>query len=86
MLDSRDVDVLVSDIAMPDLDGFALIEQIRGRGRVDPSFRAIALTAHLDPRVRARALGAGFDACVTKPVDAESLIELLGLLRNSRSA
>ena len=84
VLDLRDVDVLVSDIAMPELDGFALIEQIRGSGRVDASFRAIALTAHLDPRVRARALAAGFDACVTKPVDAESLIELLGLLRNRR--
>jgi PAS domain S-box-containing protein len=75
-------DVLVSDIAMPDMDGNRLIEQVRTL--VGPSLQAVAVTAHMGPTVRARALRAGFDACVTKPLEAEELIGLLERLRGLR--
>jgi signal transduction histidine kinase len=79
-LEADDVDVLVSDVAMPDLDGYRLIQQVRADRR-RAGLRAIAVTAHTGPDVRARALAAGFDACATKPLDAEALVELLEGLR-----
>jgi CheY-like chemotaxis protein len=72
-------DVLVSDIAMPGLDGYELIRHVRAGGR-GARTRAIAITAHTGPDVRARVLAAGFDACVTKPLEADALIALLGAL------
>ena len=77
-LAAYEVDVLVSDIAMPGTDGYGLIRQVR-RLDVDSgrSLRAVALTAHTGHDVRERALAAGFDACATKPLDAEGLVALL---------
>ena len=77
-------DVLVSDLAMPDMDGYRLIEQVRRA--VGRSIQAVAVTAHMNPDVQARALAAGFDACVTKPLEADALIELLVGLRRTASA
>ena len=75
-------DVLVSDIAMPDMDGNRLIEEVRRT--IGPALHAVAVTAHMGPTVRARALRAGFDACVTKPLEADELIGLLERLRGLR--
>jgi PAS domain S-box-containing protein len=67
-------DVLVSDLAMPREDGFMLLGALRGelarRGRRLP---AIALTAHEDAHNRRRALEAGFDRYMVKPVDPTEL-------------
>jgi signal transduction histidine kinase/CheY-like chemotaxis protein len=67
-------DVLVSDIGMPDEDGYALIRRLR----LSPSphasqIPAIAVTAYADPRDRDRALTAGYQAHVTKPVEPHVL-------------
>ncbi len=67
-------DVIVSDIGMPDVDGYALVRQIRslpsdGGGTVP----AIALTAYARSVDGDRALAAGFQAHVTKPVDPDTL-------------
>jgi signal transduction histidine kinase/DNA-binding response OmpR family regulator len=64
-------DVLVSDIGMPDEDGYALIKQIRQRGRGIP---AIALTAYATPDDRAQALAAGFQIHLAKPIEAQTLV------------
>jgi PAS domain S-box-containing protein len=86
-LDRLSFDVVVSDLAMPSVDGFALAEQIRARpadrgGRIP----LIALTAHAGARTRIRALGAGFDAYVTKPVDPGELAAVVvNLTDRSRS-
>jgi CheY-like chemotaxis protein len=67
-------DVLVSDIGMPKVDGYALIRRIRrrapARGGRTP---AIALTAYTRPEDGESALAAGFQAHLTKPVDPERL-------------
>jgi len=69
------VDVLVSDLAMPGADGYALIAAVRAaRGTTLP---AVALTAYAGLDVRERAIAAGFTAHATKPVNPEDLVELL---------
>jgi signal transduction histidine kinase len=77
-------DVLLSDIGMPDVDGYALLRQVRGlpaeRGGGVP---AIALTAYASEADGARARAAGFQAHVTKPLDPDALTaavaELVGI-------
>jgi CheY-like chemotaxis protein len=67
-------DVLVSDLGMPDTDGYTLIRQIRGLP--SDSLRrlpAIAVTAYANPDDRVRALVAGYQTHIAKPVDAAVL-------------
>ena len=68
-------DVLITDIGMPDVDGYELLRRIRARevkpGRKIP---AIALTAFARSEDRTRALRAGFLVHVAKPVDPSELI------------
>ena len=67
-------DVLISDVAMPDEDGLALIRAIRGRLRIAADrLPAIALTAFHDVDLRVALLGGGFQRFMTKPVDAQAL-------------
>jgi PAS domain S-box-containing protein len=75
VLRSRAVDVLVSDLGMPGADGFDLIRRVRWQeNRGDrPRLPAIALTAYASAEDRERALAAGYDAHVAKPVDAGEL-------------
>ena len=68
------VDLVVSDLGMPVLDGYGVIAALRA----DPSLRdlpAIALTGHGGDDDVQRALQAGFDAHVTKPVVLDDLVE-----------
>ncbi|HYO13498.1 MAG TPA: ATP-binding protein [Thermoanaerobaculia bacterium] len=70
--------VLIADIGMPGEDGYALIRQVRTlapeRGGSIP---AVALTAYARPEDRERALAEGYQEHVAKPVEPETLIELL---------
>src|SRR5207249_253679 len=63
-------DVLVSDIGLPQDDGYALIRTVRAR-HAGPGGRipALALTAYARAEDRARALTAGYQAHLAKPVD-----------------
>ncbi len=74
-------DVLVSDIGMPKEDGYQLIQQVRAlpaeRGGGIP---ALALTAYARNEDQAKALDAGFDQHLTKPVDAAELISHVAAL------
>lgn len=68
------VDIVVSDIAMPEMDGYALIAEIRRRdARARRHTPAIAATAYRGSEDRARVLAEGFDAYLPKPMDAEVL-------------
>jgi PAS domain S-box-containing protein len=69
-------DILISDLAMPEMDGYEFIRRVRdmpGMGRVP----AVALTAHASADVRIRSFQAGYDTYVAKPVD---LVELIAVV------
>jgi PAS domain S-box-containing protein len=78
-------DVLVSDIAMPDEDGYSLIRKVRARpterGGTIP---AVALTAYSRLEDRLQALDAGFQMHVAKPVEPAELILVLHSLIESK--
>ncbi|MCG3117393.1 MAG: ATP-binding protein [Candidatus Manganitrophus sp. SA1] len=83
-LDSLKPDVLVSDIAMPEVDGYALIGRLRqeeseGRRHIP----AVALSAYGGFEDRQQALMAGFDTYLVKPVDPERLAKALSALTRS---
>jgi signal transduction histidine kinase/CheY-like chemotaxis protein len=67
-------DIVVSDIAMPDADGYDLIRQIRSYPRESGGLTpALALTAHTRAEVREQARQAGFQQLEPKPVDLDRL-------------
>jgi signal transduction histidine kinase/DNA-binding response OmpR family regulator len=80
-------DVLVSDIGLPIEDGYVLIRKVRAleaaRGGAVP---AIALTAYTRAHDRARALAAGYQAHVCKPVDPPELLGALSEFVSARRA
>ena len=71
---SRAVQVLIADIAMPEVDGYALIEHLRARGFDAP---AIAVTAYARPEDRQHAMASGYSGYCAKPVDAAQLVSLV---------
>jgi signal transduction histidine kinase/CheY-like chemotaxis protein len=82
MLDTLPADILISDIGMPGMDGYTLIRTLRERS--SPNQRpmpAIALTAFARSEDRTRALLAGFQSHVAKPVEAAELIAAVASLR-----
>lgn len=69
-------DVLISDVGMPDIDGYSLVRQIREKlpeqgGRIP----AIALTAYAGEVDQQQALASGFQQHLTKPIEPETLIQ-----------
>lgn len=65
--------LVLMDIQLPGKDGFALLSDIRGSAHRE--LRVIALTAHAMSGDRERALAAGFDGYITKPIDIRSFPE-----------
>jgi CheY-like chemotaxis protein len=80
-------DVLVSDIRMPGEDGFSLIEQVRGLGdSAESRIPAVALTGLASAADRRRALSAGYQSFVPKPVEADDLATVIRRLARRASA
>jgi CheY-like chemotaxis protein len=71
-------DVLVSDLGMPEMDGFDLVRTLRERGSRMP---AVALTGFSSDEYRTRAFESGFQAHLTKPVEPDALVSLVAGLR-----
>jgi signal transduction histidine kinase len=84
ILAGGEIDMLVSDIAMPEMDGFTFIETARRQhaARAGRRLRAVAITAHMGRHVRERAMAAGFDAHAVKPLNPHDLVLLLATLRD----
>jgi PAS domain S-box-containing protein len=72
--------VLLSDIAMPDRDGYDLIRQLRASGLMAKDLPAVALTAFAHKEDRLRVLLAGFQVHVPKPVDPHELVAVVATL------
>jgi CheY-like chemotaxis protein len=72
-------EVLISDIEMPGADGYELMRRVRTLPpECGPQIPAVALTAHARVEDRMRALAAGFQTHVPKPVEAAELLTVLG--------
>ena len=68
-------DLVLMDIQLPGKDGYALLEEIRRSPHQE--LRVLALTAHAMSGDRERAMSAGFDGYITKPIDIRSFPELV---------
>ncbi|MBD6616435.1 response regulator [Komarekiella sp. 'clone 1'] len=82
VLDCFIPDVIVSDIGMAQMDGYMLIQQIRSRPpNQGGTIPAIALTAYAGDIDQQKALAAGFQAHITKPLKPEELVRKIVNLR-----
>jgi signal transduction histidine kinase/CheY-like chemotaxis protein len=77
-------DVLVSDLAMPCEDGYSLITKIRNLESGGRQIPALALTAYIRIEDRARALSAGFNMFVPKPVEPYELLTSIANLAEEK--
>src|SRR5687767_6185645 len=68
--------VIISDIGMPDVDGYQLLEQLKVLPGLD-DVPAIAISGYVSDEDRERALGSGYHALVPKPIDVEVLFDLI---------
>jgi CheY-like chemotaxis protein len=70
--------VIVSDIGMPDIDGYEFARRLR---RLSPELGGdtpiVALTAYTSAQDRLRTLEAGYDCHLAKPVDTDELVRVL---------
>jgi PAS domain S-box-containing protein len=73
VLDEDRVDLLVTDIAMPEMDGYQLLARVREKHRRLP---AIAVSAYTGSEHQALAIAAGFAGYCAKPLEASRLVEL----------
>jgi CheY-like chemotaxis protein len=83
MLEQQHADVLLSDLRMPDEDGFAFIHELRSRP--DPAIAempAAAITASRLTEDRHHAIAAGYQLQLQKPVDPDELVSAILTLAN----
>ena len=74
-IDRADPELVLMDIQLPGKDGFALLGEIRKSAHA--RLKVLALTAHAMSGDRERAMQAGFDGYITKPIDIRAFPELV---------
>jgi CheY-like chemotaxis protein len=81
-LENGQFDIIITDIGMPGADGFELLAKLRSltNGR-NSALPAIAVTAYASPDDRDRALAAGFQEHIAKPVDYDELLAAIRQLQ-----
>jgi CheY-like chemotaxis protein len=77
--------VLVSDIAMPGEDGYTLMRGLRTRGGDVGRIPAVALTAFAGSQDRDRALAAGYQLHLSKPIEPDALVDAVARLGGGRT-
>jgi CheY-like chemotaxis protein len=70
----RDFDLIVSDIGMPQMDGYEFIREVRARTHAGRRPAAIAVSAYVGAEEQRRAVTAGFDAHLAKPYTPDQLV------------
>jgi signal transduction histidine kinase len=84
LLDETTPDILLSDIGMPGEDGYALIQHVRAMP-AGTTMPAIALTAYAGAIDQARALAAGFETHMAKPIEAATLARVVYSLTRGKA-
>ena len=85
-LEQAEFDLLISDIGMPDMDGYGLIRHIRERSPdQSKDILAIAITAYAGESNQQKVLAAGFQQHVTKPIDPETLLKTIWTLAQKKA-
>jgi CheY-like chemotaxis protein len=75
VLETTQLDILISDIGLPGMDGYQLLEEVRRREAADGGgVPAIALTAFARVEDKMRALRTGYQAHIAKPVESAELV------------
>jgi CheY-like chemotaxis protein len=77
--------VLVSDIGMPDMDGLELMACVRALHGIAGQVPAAALTAFTQPEDRQRAIAAGYQVHLTKPIEPQELLSAVSRLSSIAS-
>lgn len=79
------LDIILMDCEMPKLDGYAATQAIRSRAVANCNVPIIALTAHALDVYRDKAIAAGMDDYVTKPIDQQTLVNAITRLCSGQS-
>lgn len=81
ILEDFQPNLIVMDLALPGMDGWTLLQQLRAAGQ--SGVRYVAVTAYHSANVAAEAIEAGFDAYFSKPIDPPTFVdELLSILQS----
>lgn len=78
MIDADDFDMVLLDLRMPGMDGFAALRAIRARGDAKAALPVIVVTADTAVDLRERCLAEGADEVLFKPVAMDSLFDSIG--------
>ena len=78
-------DLVLLDIQLPGRDGYALLQDLKAI-KGDHRWKVVAQTAHAMPADRAKALAAGFDGYITKPIDIRTFPTEVAALLGSGAA
>jgi CheY-like chemotaxis protein len=70
-------DLVLLDLGLPDMDGWQALREIRADASLSAT-RIVAFTAHAMVGDRERALAAGFDGYLSKPIDFATFAETIG--------
>lgn len=71
--------LIIIDLALPDIDGWTLLEQLQAIQALE-GVPKVAMTAYHNPSLAQTAVRAGFDAYFAKPIDANSFVQELQVL------
>jgi CheY-like chemotaxis protein len=72
----HDFSLVVIDLALPEMDGFALMEHIRNTPELR-HLRLVAITAYHTPELKFKAIDRGFDGYFAKPIDTNSFLHAI---------
>jgi len=75
---NKDIGIVLMDMMMPEMDGYAAIPKIK-QDKILGGIPVIAVTAQAMPGDKERCITAGADDYISKPVDVDKLLEILGV-------